>query len=423
MKKIYYTLFAFLSISIGLIQAQTITFNGCHVLFDNQDYIFNLEGTDGTGRNYYITTPVDGAQTCGGIGTCEFKIIWNDVDAQWEFLADDGNGDFSNPLLIYYNTNPSSPFPPAITAGTWVENTSNTSSDCGGNLTPLNASFTGDLDFQAPSVTSVTVPANATYVANQNLDLIVNFDENVIVDLTNGTPQINITIGTTVKQATYQSGTGSSALLFSYELQCGDQDTDGIAIGTLELNNGNITDVDTNVANLTLNSIGSTTDVLVETGPTVDNSLTESTPGILTANQAGASYQWYECFDQTLLDGEVNQSITPGTVNEYNVKITINGCSVFSDCTAISATLGYESFDNLSPIVIYPNPTNRIINIETNISGDCIIVNQLGQTVQSFSLNSNVENKVDVGNLDEGVYFIKGINQTEIGTSKLIIKK
>ena len=76
---------------VTLINAQTITFKGCTSLFDDQEYVFTKTGTDGTCRNIFTTTPLDGAQECGGIGTCEFKLQWSTVESRWEFLADDGN--------------------------------------------------------------------------------------------------------------------------------------------------------------------------------------------------------------------------------------------------------------------------------------------------------------------------------------------
>ncbi|MCS3871677.1 hypothetical protein J3D55_004593 [Chryseobacterium ginsenosidimutans] len=100
--------------------AQTITFNGCHNLFDNNNYVFNKTGVDTFNKGIYITTPVTGDQDCGGLGTCEFKIQWNNTLSRWEFLADDGNGTFANPNLIYYNSTGNNTFlqnPPAITFG------------------------------------------------------------------------------------------------------------------------------------------------------------------------------------------------------------------------------------------------------------------------------------------------------------------
>ena len=126
----------------SMMNAQTITFKGCIPLFDDQNFVFSKIGTDATGRNIYITTPVDG-QDCSGLGTCEFMFQWNSSTSKWEFLADRGDGDFINPNLIYSNTSSSAPNPPDLSLGTWVENTSATSGGCGGNLSSSNATLTG----------------------------------------------------------------------------------------------------------------------------------------------------------------------------------------------------------------------------------------------------------------------------------------
>lgn len=136
-----------LAIALGsLMAAQTITFNGCHNLFDNQNFVFTKTTVDAYNKNIYITTPIDG-QPCGGLGTCEFKIQWNNALTRWEFLADEGNGTFTTPSLIYYNStgNNGSSRPPSNTFGTWVENTVKTGGQCGGNLSTTNSTLTGDL--------------------------------------------------------------------------------------------------------------------------------------------------------------------------------------------------------------------------------------------------------------------------------------
>ncbi|MGH1519608.1 T9SS type A sorting domain-containing protein [Chryseobacterium sp. JK1] len=128
--------------------AQTITFNGCPNLFDSQNtFIFNKTGVDTFNKNIYMTTPIDGQQPCGGLGTCEFKIQWNNALTRWEFIGDEGNGTFTNPYLIYYNStgNNSLPIPPGNLVGTWVENTAITNGQCGGNLTAVNSTMTGDV--------------------------------------------------------------------------------------------------------------------------------------------------------------------------------------------------------------------------------------------------------------------------------------
>jgi hypothetical protein len=87
------------------------------------------------------------------------------------------------------------------------------------------------------------------------------------------------------------------------------------------------------------------------------------------------------------------------------------------------APLGIDSFENSSALSIYPNPTNGIFKINSNFDGDFIIVNQLGQTVKTFKVNSNVEKIINVYNLSDGIYFIKSINVNQIKTQRIIVKK
>ena len=155
MKKI----FSFLTVAAGtLVFAQsTINFNGCHNLFENQDFIFTQTGVSTNNKKIYITTPVNGDQECGGLGTCEFKIEWNTTQNRWEFLADSGNGDFVNPYLIYYNStgNSSALNPPSNSVGTWVENVAVTEGACGGNLTDTNSTISGDVHTSILGATAV----------------------------------------------------------------------------------------------------------------------------------------------------------------------------------------------------------------------------------------------------------------------------
>ncbi|WP_336965480.1 T9SS type A sorting domain-containing protein [Chryseobacterium contaminans] len=142
----------------GSASAQTITFNGCHNLFENQNFIFNKTGVDAFNKNIYMTTPINDQQPCGGLGNCEFKIQWNNALTRWEFLGDEGNGTFTTPFLIYYNAtgNNSLSIPPGNNAGTWIENTSVTNGQCSGNLTPGNSIMTGDVQGPALGILEIS---------------------------------------------------------------------------------------------------------------------------------------------------------------------------------------------------------------------------------------------------------------------------
>ncbi|MCY1287555.1 hypothetical protein D9M70_365520 [compost metagenome] len=122
------------------------------------------------------------------------------------------------------------------------------------------------IDGVAPTVTSVNVPANGTYVAGQHLDFTVNLNEAVTIDTTGGTPRIAITLdgGGTVF-AEYLSGSGTTALVFRLTVASGQLDSNGISVGSAILANGaTLRDGMGNNANPALNGVGSTTGVRVD---------------------------------------------------------------------------------------------------------------------------------------------------------------
>lgn len=135
-----------LCLSTNLFYSQTINFTGCLNLFNDQPFVFNKVGTDDYNKEIYETTPIDG-QPCGGLGTCEFRIKWNNNLTRWEFLADEGYGTFSVPYLIYYNStgDTNATNPPSNFVGEWVENTTITTGECSGSLNPNNSTLIGDV--------------------------------------------------------------------------------------------------------------------------------------------------------------------------------------------------------------------------------------------------------------------------------------
>ncbi|CAM3976104.1 hypothetical protein FLCU109888_12060 [Flavobacterium cucumis] len=120
--------------------------------------------------------------------------------------------------------------------------------------------------------------------------------------------------------------------------------------------------------------------------------------------------------------GETNQEFTPTTLGDYRVEVTVGSCTVQSTCFTVT-TLGTGTFENKFQFVIYPNPNSGLLNIDSNFDGEFLIVNQLGQTVKTFKVNSSIENSINVESLADGIYYIKGTNGTQISSQKLIIKK
>lgn len=147
-----------------------ITFQGCEGLFDAQQFTFSNLGLDSEGRNIFETTPIDGNQPCSGVGICEFRIFWNSSMSRWEFVADDGTGDFSNAFLIYFNTSASIPNPPDLTLGTWVENGADTAGGCGGDLTTANSTLSGEVQSTVLGILNYNLQTEISVYPNPGKD-------------------------------------------------------------------------------------------------------------------------------------------------------------------------------------------------------------------------------------------------------------
>ncbi|MEG0557262.1 MAG: Ig-like domain-containing protein, partial [Comamonas sp.] len=119
------------------------------------------------------------------------------------------------------------------------------------------------VDGVVPMVVSVAVPADGSYKAGT--ELLFTMAASEAVQIGGLAPRLVLNVGGATRYATYISGSGSAQLVFKYTVQSGDTDTDGIAVNTLDLRGESLTDLAGNNLNLTLNGLGSTAGVLVDT--------------------------------------------------------------------------------------------------------------------------------------------------------------
>ena len=111
------------------------------------------------------------------------------------------------------------------------------------------------VDTVAPTVSGIAI-TSATGVQNNRLNagdqvsVTVTMSEAVLVT---GTPRLALLIGGNTVQASYVSGSGTSALVFRYTVLTGQTDSNGIAIAAnaLTLNGGSLRDAAGNAAVLT----------------------------------------------------------------------------------------------------------------------------------------------------------------------------
>ena len=150
-----------------------------------------------------------------------------------------------------------------------------------------------------PTVTAVnTVVADATYVGGQDIDLTVEFSEEVNIT---GSPRILLNSGA---YANYLSGSGTNTLTFRYTVGADEESTDldYSATNSLELNGGTIQDISTNDADLTLPAVGTFAGVhaiVIDAKAPAVPSLVSPTDGTYTTTAGLTSIDWTDEADMS----------------------------------------------------------------------------------------------------------------------------
>ncbi|MBV5310365.1 choice-of-anchor Q domain-containing protein, partial [Chromatium okenii] len=190
------------------------------------------------------------------------------------------------------------------------------------------------VDFIVPTILSVTPPSDGSYKSAQNVDFTVNFSEAVTVA---NSPRIELTVDSSTKYATYQSGTGTTALIFRYTVGAGDTDTDGIAATSpIDLNtSGTIADAAGNAATLTFTP-PTLTGVLVDTTAPDKHA---TTPITKTDADTSDTYTVSDTLTLTFTEPVDTTKVILGNLTVNNTHSLGTGAAV----AAVAASGGYAS--------------------------------------------------------------------------------
>ncbi len=130
----------------------------------------------------------------------------------------------------------------------------------------------------------------------------------------------------------------------------------------------------------------------------------------LTAELAGASYQWIECGGFQNIPGETGQSFTATSNGSYAVLITYDGCTNLSNCVSIQS-IGLIENDNFQNMEVYPNPTNSVLYISLPMTSICQIFTIEGRLIEVLAPAQF--HTLNVSEYESGIYIIKAGNQTQ----------
>ena len=335
----------------------------------------------------------------------------------WTF--DDGNGNSiaaQQNVIVTDNTPPVMPTLPDLSGECTITATApTTTDDCSGVIT-------------GTTTDPLTYSAQGNYVINwtfidENGNFIVAAQNVVVNDVTppsatapadvvscNGTvSSIGLTAiadncGTPV--ATYEltgsttgSGSGSDASSVVFD--------PGVTTVTYTLDdgNGNTIQYAFTVSNEEVEDIAVTVDA-----------------GTLSCDNTG-SYQWINCADNSIIEGETSSSYRPGVNGSFAVILTQGACSDTSDCF----TLDYTGIgtDRSQDYRVYPNPAREYVSIEmameqTNAS--IRVFDMTGQLIHEEELDRFTQTRLDVSSFKTGMYMIQ-IHSDQMNSVSRVMKE
>jgi uncharacterized repeat protein (TIGR02543 family) len=281
-------------------------------------------------------------------------------------------------------------------------------------------------DNTSPTVTSVSVPPEGDYSNGHTLDFTVNFDENVTVDTTNGTPYIVLTVGSITKQTVYVSGSGTQKLVFRYTVNAGDSDSDGVSIDSLILNGGTIQDAAGNNANLTLNDVNSTAGIRVN--PLVAPSITshpssqtvtegQSATFSVTANGTGLIYQW----QVNTGSGFTNISNGPLYSDAMTATLTITGVTAgmngYQYRAIISGTAAPVATSNSATLTVNAAPSYTITANPTTKDFGSLTVGYTAPAAQTVTITNTGNSSVTLTQPTSTNYTIGTLSYTTLAAN------
>ena len=136
-------------------------------------------------------------------------------------------------------------------------------------------------------------------------------------------------------------------------------------------------------------------------------------------NTSGSTYEWTISFGD-ITNGEGTSEIEVAWWGETEGQLCVvetnsEGCSGDIACINVTITNGISEAD-LAQILIYPNPTSDILNVELNGSNLISVYDLTGRVViQTFIREKGV---IDVSGLQRGTYLIKSIGDYQSSTAK-----
>ncbi|MCX7092361.1 MAG: hypothetical protein NTY50_02755 [Methylobacter sp.] len=223
-----------------------------------------------------------------------------------------------------------------ITAmGQGAETLSATQTDVAGNTSAAGTRAIS-VDTSAPIVSSVAISSatgiqNSTLNAGDVVSVTVTMNEATTVT---GTPQLALTIGSTPVSANYASGSGSTALVFTYTILAGQTDANGISIAANSLS-GTLKDAAGNAATLTHGAVtdnaGYKVDTTAPTASVTTATIVNTGNAVVQSTETGTAY----LVNNTVTVTDETSITSSGDTNFNSVSIVTAGTNTNLPATGL----------------------------------------------------------------------------------------
>jgi hypothetical protein len=137
--------------------------------------------------------------------------------------------------------------------------------------------------------------------------------------------------------------------------------------------------------------------------------LLESTLNTGTCGDVG-EYNWQTKTITLPFDAQNNSNVRIGFTwinstgaGKEDVSFAVNNIVVSN----VNPNLSSEKIDMVGTIRIYPNPATEVLEIESFNDDVFTITNQVGQEINEIVVKGNTSKKINVSNLEKGMYFVK----------------
>ena len=271
----------------------------------------------------------------------------------------------------------------------------------------------------APTVVSVALTSDpgtdATYAIGDAIRATVTFTAAVDVNPTGDQPQLALDIGGTPEPAGYESGSGTTALVFAWTVADNREDADGIAVGAnkLTLNGGTIRKAGSTTIDADLDH----TAVAADSGHKVDGmrptlssgaTSTDGTKVILTFSEA-LSQTTAATSTFTVLVANSSRTVDTATASGATVTLTLDSAvaagetvtvaytdpSGDDDANAVQDAAGNDaaSFDAQAVTNNFVPPGTLVLNLSTIATDDTV---NIAEKAAGFAISGDTGSEADV---------------------------